>query len=98
MTLETAFTLFNTIVLGGWAGFGMICALQWWLERKERAEDSRAFRHAVSQVSLNHLNTAKAEAWEEGFTQGAAYYDDIELPFTAYTETAQTLNPYKENN
>lgn len=40
----------------------------------------------------------QAQAWEEGFTQGAAYYDDIELPFTAYTETAQTLNPYKENN
>lgn len=40
----------------------------------------------------------KAQAWEDGFTQGAAYYNDTDHPPTAYTETAQSLNPHKENN
>lgn len=95
MTLETAFTLFNTIVLGGWAGFGMICALQWWQERKERAEDSRAFRRAVSQVSVNHLNTAKAQAWEEGYQDGKN--DQIMEPMIEADLSTPTTNPYKEN-
>lgn len=96
MNINTALEIFNTIVLGGWASFGMLCALQWWQERKDRAEDSRAFRQAVSQVSVNHLNTAKAEAWEVGFTEGAAYYHESGKEPAAFTETAATLNPYKE--
>lgn len=93
MTFETAFTLINTIVLGGWAGFGMICGLQWWQERKERAEDSRAFRKAVNQVSVNHLNTAKAQAYEQAVDTAYEHYLTEEQ-----RDHLLTLNPHKENN
>lgn len=52
---------------------------------------------AITNLITDAYKAGQAQAWEEGFTQGAAYYDDIELPFTAYTETAESLNPYKEN-
>lgn len=45
---------------------------------------------------IDRLNEQVAQAWEEGFTQGAAYYHESGKEPTAYTETAATLNPYKE--
>lgn len=96
MNINTAFGIFNAIVLGGWATFGMLCALRWWQERKDRAETSRAFRKALDHTSANHLAAAKSKAWEQGFTEGAAYYHESGKEPTAYTETAATLNPYKE--
>lgn len=56
-----------------------------------------SYLHGWPQLKKPTHTDIKAAAWEDGFTQGAAYYDDIELPFTAYTETAKTLNPHKEN-
>ncbi|WP_237206482.1 hypothetical protein [Rothia nasimurium] len=109
MSINTAIEILNTIVLGGWAGFGMICGLRWWQERKARAEASRAeasraeasrafraFRQAVNQISVNHLTAAKSQAWEEGFTKGAAYYHESGKEPAAFTETATSLNPYKD--
>lgn len=106
MSINTAIEILNTIVLGGWAGFGMICGLRWWQERKDRAEASRAeasrafrtFRQAVNQISVNHLTTAKSQAWEEGFTQGAAYYHESGKEPAEFTETATSLNPYKDQS
>lgn len=96
MSISTAFGIFNTILLGGWATFGMLCALRWWQERKDRVEASRTFLAALHQTTASHLNSAKSEAWEEGFTQGAAYYHESGKEPAAYTETATSLNPYKD--
>lgn len=40
----------------------------------------------------------QAQAWEEGFIQGAAYYYEGNSNPTDFTETAQTINPHKETN
>ena len=39
----------------------------------------------------------QAQAWEEDFTQGADYYYEGDSKPTDFTETAQTINPHKEN-
>lgn len=60
---------------------------------------SRRLRRGVSQYReklTRNLQEAKAHAWEEGFTQGAAYYHESGKEPAAYAETAATLNPYKE--
>lgn len=38
----------------------------------------------------------QAQAWEDGFTQGAAYYYEGNSEPADFTETAQTINPHKE--
>lgn len=38
----------------------------------------------------------QAQAWEEGVTQGAAYYHKSGKEPADLTETAATLNPYKD--
>lgn len=52
---------------------------------------------AITNLVTDAYKAGQAQAWEDGFTQGAAYYQDLDHPPTAYTETAQTLNPHKEN-
>lgn len=95
MTFETAFTPFNTIVLGGWAGFGMICALQWWQERKTRALTANMVNAAIIQLKDAHLTDIKAEAWDEGYQDGK--YDQIMEPMIEAGMSTPTTNPYKEN-
>lgn len=96
MTLDTALTLFSFTVTTGWFTFGVLCATQWWKERKERAEDSHAFRKAVHQVSVKHLNTAKAQAWEEGYQDGK--HDQIMEPMIEAGRSTPITNPYKETH
>lgn len=93
MTFETAFTLFNTIVLGGWAGFGMICALQWWQERKQRALTANMVNAAIIQLKEAHLTDIKAETWEQAIDTTYEHYLTEEQ-----RDHLHTLNPYKENN
>lgn len=38
----------------------------------------------------------QAQAWEDGFTEGASYYHESNKPPADFTETANTLNPYKK--
>lgn len=60
---------------------------------------SRRLRRRVSQYReklTQNFQEAEARAWEEGFTQGAAYYHESGKEPADFTETAATLNPYKE--
>ncbi|WP_237211812.1 hypothetical protein [Rothia nasimurium] len=60
---------------------------------------SRRLRRGVSQYReklTRNFQEAEAQAWQEGFTQGAAYYHESGKEPAAFTETAVTLNPYKE--
>lgn len=60
---------------------------------------SRRLRHRVSQYReklTRNLQEAESQAWEEGFTQGASYYHESGKEPAGFTETATTLNPYKE--
>ncbi|HIY94962.1 MAG TPA: hypothetical protein H9821_04770 [Candidatus Rothia avicola] len=69
-------------------------------QRAERAEAllariNRAHPEIYEQA-LAASTAAEAQAWEEGFTQGAAYYHESGKEPADFTETATTLNPYKE--
>lgn len=60
---------------------------------------SRRLRHRVSQYReklTQNFQEAEAQAWEEGFTQGAAYYHESGKEPAEFTETATSLNPYKD--
>ncbi|WP_237223546.1 hypothetical protein [Rothia nasimurium] len=60
---------------------------------------SRRLRRRVSQYReklTQNLQEAEAQAWEEGFTQGAAYYYEGNKTPADFTETATSLNPYKD--
>ncbi|MBF0809401.1 hypothetical protein E4U03_12420 [Rothia nasimurium] len=62
---------------------------------------SRRLRRGLSQYReklTRNLQEAESQAWEEGFTQGAAYYYEGNSKPTDFTETAHTLNPHKETN
>lgn len=69
-------------------------------KRAERAEQRLARINRehpeIYEQALTASTAAQAEAWEEGFTQGAAYYHESGKEPADFTETATTLNPYKD--
>lgn len=73
------------------------------LELTQRAERAEALLARINRAhpeiyeqALAASTAAEAQAWEEGFTQGAAYYHESGKEPADFTETAATLNPYKE--
>lgn len=95
ITLQTVFNLIGIIINLCWATFGMLCAIRWWQERKNRALTTNMVNAAIVQLKDAHLTDIKAEAWEEGYQDGK--YDQIMEPMIEAGMSTPTINPYKES-
>lgn len=96
MTLQTLAMILGITVNLGWAGFGMLCGLRWWQERKTRALTANMVNAAIVQLKDAHLTDIKAEAWTEGYQDGK--HDQIMEPMIEAGMITPTANPYKQGN
>lgn len=91
MTLQTLAMILGITVNLGWAGFGMLCGLRWWQERKTRALTANMVNAAIVQLKEAHLTDIKAETWEQAID--TAYEHNLT---EEQRDHLLTINPYKE--